>query len=479
MLFNSWTFIPFILVFFLAYYKLPHRGQNILLLVSSYLFYGAWDWRFLLLLMFSTFIDWLVTNQMHDAGDDEKKRKWMILASIIVNLSLLGFFKYFNFFADSFVALMGQFGVKTNHYVVEVALPIGISFYTFQSLGYAIDVYRRQQEPVRNFFDVAAFVSFWPQLVAGPIQRAKYLAPQILEARTFRKEQIAEGLWLVLWGFVKKVVIADNVATVVDRLFGPSGPDSGAAAFLGVLAFTIQIYGDFSGYTDTARGFAKMMGIELPKNFQLPYAATNPADFWHRWHISLSTWLRDYLYISLGGNRKGINRTYINLFLTMLLGGLWHGAAWTFIFWGFYHGMLLVVHRWWTNDSPFAKKRAALGEAAPPLPAWTRFASVIVMFCFTMFGWLLFRATSMDQVGLFMSKIFTDMRWSEQAAEVLFPVAFGIIFLVAIESWLRNTDHPQERRGWQQVGPVLVGLLIALVILLAPPVGRSFIYFQF
>lgn len=479
MLFNSWTFVPFILTVLGLYYVLPHRWQNILLLGASYLFYGAWDWRFLLILIFSTTVDWAVTNALEKADDDERKRKILILASVIVNLSLLGFFKYFNFFADSFVGLMGALGIKTSHYVVQVALPIGISFYTFQSLSYAIDVYRRKQDAIKSFFHVAAFVSFFPQLVAGPIQRAKFLAPQIINPRTVSRQQLVEGGWLILWGLTKKVVIADNVATVADRAFASSDPGSGSLAWLGVIAFTIQIYGDFSGYTDTARGLAKLLGIELPKNFQLPYIATNPADFWHRWHISLSTWLRDYLYVTLGGNRKGLHRTYINLALTMLLGGLWHGAAWTYIVWGAYHGFLLVVHRWWTQDSPFAKRHWVGVENPKPLPNWTHAASIITMFFFTMFGWLLFRASSMEQVGNFVRQMFTNFTWTEASASSLFAVLFSAIFLLVMELWIRNEDNPNNRPGWQTFGPVAVGLLIAGVILLAPPMGRSFIYFQF
>ena len=475
MLFSSWEFLPFIVIVLGLYYVLPHRWQNILLLVSSYVFYGSWDWRFLLLLMFSTTVDWRVTTWMQKYDDNEKMRKALLLVSIFVNLGLLGFFKYFNFFGDQFVSLAGLFGIHTSHFFVRVILPVGISFYTFQSLSYVIDCYRRQQTVIKSFVHVAAFVSFFPQLVAGPIQRAKWLAPQIMNPRHITHSQIREGLWLCLWGLTKKVVIADNVATIVDQVFGNQAGQGGMMTLFAILAFTVQIYCDFSGYTDIARGLAKLMGIELPRNFNLPYLALNPADFWHRWHISLSTWLRDYLYIPLGGNRKGRRRTYINLFLTMLIGGLWHGAAWTFVIWGAFHGTMLMIHRLWSVDSPMGDRVA---ERLPaPVVKYTSWAG---MFAFTMLGWLLFRASSMAQVGSFLRDIFTNFAWSQAAAQSLFILGFFALILIVVEAWIRNADDPINRPLWKEgLGGVAVACLILAVILLAPPVGRSFIYFQF
>jgi len=475
MLFNSWQFIPFIAIVLGLYYRLPHRGQNVLLLIASYVFYGSWDWRFLILLIFSSCVDWSVTTLMQRFDNEDRVRKRLMLVSLFVNLGLLGFFKYFNFFAESFDGLMAQFGVHTSHFVLRVVLPIGISFYTFQSLSYTIDVYRRQQPVIKSILHVLTFVSYFPQLVAGPIQRAKYLAPQIINPRKVTKTQVREGLWLCLWGAVKKVVIADNVAGMVDQTFSNQVGNGGAMTLMAIIAFTLQIYGDFSGYTDIARGLSKLFGIELPKNFNLPYIAQNPSDFWRRWHISLSTWLRDYLYISFGGNRKGQARTYFNLFMTMAIGGLWHGAAWTYVVWGIYHGVLLICHRFISIDW---LGRGSRQNDNPP--KYLQVLSICGMFLFTMGGWLLFRATSLQQVQAFVGDIFTNFTWTQAAAQNLFPlVAFGSL-LVLVELWIRNEDDPATRPFWKEgAGSVAVAVMVAMLILLAPPVGRSFIYFQF
>ena len=297
-----------------------------MLLVASYAFYGAWDWRFLGLIVLSTVVDYVVGMSLAATGDP-RRRQFLVTASIVANLGILGLFKYAGFFAKSLVGLGASLGVEIPAFALDVVLPVGISFYTFQTLSYTIDIYRGTLKPTRRFLDFALFVAFFPQLVAGPIERASRLLPQVLQPRHVTWEKFGSGSWLILWGLFKKVVIADNLAFLVNAVYATDASPTGWQVVAGTVAFAWQIYCDFSGYSDIARGLARLMGFELMVNFNLPYAARSPADFWRRWHISLSTWLRDYLYIPLGGNQGGALRTYRNLGLTMLLGGLWHGAA--------------------------------------------------------------------------------------------------------------------------------------------------------
>lgn len=352
MVFNSLIFLVFFLVVYGLYRVMPHRGQNLLLLVSSYFFYGWWDWRFLSLIFISTVVDYWAGLAIEHADENARRRKIALWISLVSNLGILGFFKYFNFFADNLVVLLQGVGISSPVRHLNIILPVGISFYTFQTMSYTLDIYSRQMRPTRNFLDFAAFVSFFPQLVAGPIERASKLLPQIQTPRTITRGDMESGAWLVFWGLFKKCVVADNLAMLIDTGFG-GGSATGAQSLLGLYAFAFQIFCDFSGYSDIARGLARWMGIELMLNFNNPYFALNPREFWARWHISLSTWLRDYLYIPLGGNLKGRRRTYVNLVLTMLLGGLWHGAAWTFVAWGAFHGALLAIyHAWAAKFSP-------------------------------------------------------------------------------------------------------------------------------
>ena len=361
MLFNSQVFLIFFVVVYGLYRLLPHRWQNVLLLVSSYFFYGWWDWRFLTLIFLSTVIDYIAGGIIYSAGPNQRRRKAAVVVSMTSNLVILGFFKYFNFFADNLSAVLQYAGLPAFTRHLNIILPVGISFYTFQAMSYALDIYRGHLKPARSFLNFATFVAYFPQLVAGPIERASNLLPQIENPRTITRAGIESGAWLIFWGLFKKCVIADNLAVLVDGVFGATGA-TGATSLLALYAFAFQILCDFSGYSDIARGLARWMGVELMLNFNNPYAALNPKDFWSRWHISLSSWLRDYLYIPLGGNRKGRRRTYINLALTMLLGGLWHGAAWTFVTWGAFHGLLLVIyHRWAEKFHPRARRILAGG----------------------------------------------------------------------------------------------------------------------
>jgi len=347
MLFNSGVFLKFFAGFLLLYWLVRNhlRARNILIVVASYLFYGWWDYRFLGLILFSSLLDYFVGLGIARQNDARRRKLWLT-ASIAANLGILGFFKYFDFFVTSFGTLLQKIGVPFQTSTLGIILPVGISFYTFQAMSYTIDVYRGNIPACRNVINFLAFVSFFPQLVAGPIERASHLLPQFERTLSITRPMLEEGIWLIIWGMFKKVVIADNLDALVRMAFqNPSY--SGPVVVLGTIAFGFQIYCDFSGYSDIARGTARVLGFDIMVNFNLPYFASNIREFWQRWHISLSTWLRDYLYISLGGNRRGEIRTYVNLFLTMLLGGLWHGAAWNFVLWGAWHGAGLVVYRAW------------------------------------------------------------------------------------------------------------------------------------
>jgi alginate O-acetyltransferase complex protein AlgI len=474
MLFNSWIFLPFFILVFVVYWALPTRWQNRWMILMGYIFYGAWDWRFLGLLLGTTIIDYCVGIAL-DRTSLQVKRKQILTISLCANLGALGFFKYFNFFASSMMALMHAFGIRADAHLIHIILPVGISFYTFQSMSYTIDVYRRKIPASRRFEDFVLYVSFFPQLVAGPIERGGMLLPQIEAPRTFRAEQFGEGLWLTLLGLFKKVVIADNLANVANSVFDAQSRPHGVACLLGLYAFAYQIYCDFSGYSDMARGLAKLLGFELMLNFNLPYLAQNPSEFWHRWHISLSTWLRDYLYIPLGGSRGGEAKTYRNLMITMLLGGLWHGASWTFILWGAFHGIALSLHRW-LFTAPAAAKKADLQSKSLGLSIVSCFG----MFQLTCLGWLLFRASSVHQVGSFISSIFMDFRPDAQSAKMLFSLCLFVLPLWALDLYAMNRDNPWWRPSWKWgLGPVIVASIFLALIFLTAPDAHTFIYFQF
>lgn len=473
MLFNSWLFVAFLVVVLPLYYGLPFRAQNIMLLVASYVFYGAWSWKFLSLIAISTVVDYAVGLMLHRAKD-RKARRWLLALSCAVNLGILGYFKYCNFFVDSLVDLLAGLGLSVHYVPLSIVLPVGISFYTFQTMSYTIDVYRRNLAPTRNFLDFALYVAFFPQLVAGPIERATALLPQVVNRRQVTWDRLVQGGWLVLLGFFKKLVIADNLAPVVDRVFGSGDQVGGLECLLAIYAFAYQIYCDFSGYSDIARGLAKWMGFDLMVNFEMPYLARNAAEFWRRWHISLSTWLRDYLYIPLGGNRLGPNKTYRNLMITMLLGGLWHGAAWNFVLWGLFHGGILCIHRPWHRRSGPTRQSGGVSGAV------TNVLAVIFMFHVTCVGWLLFRATSAQQVFGFLGRICTDLTPNKAGVDMIGPVVFFPALLWVIEAYVQNKDDPRQRPGWRWgLGPVLVTAMMLALLYLAAPAGGDFIYFRF
>lgn len=471
MLFNSLTFLLFYLAVLAIYYRLRWRAQNALILVASCIFYGWWDYRFLLLMGVSITTDYFAGLAISKT-DNLGRRKVLLGVSIAINLGILGFFKYFNFFVHSLERLLDSVGLPFLFPGLNIVLPVGISFYTFQSMSYSIDVYRGQIQPTRRFVDYAAFVSFFPQLVAGPIERASHLLPQFQRPRTVSREQLAQSLWLILWGLYKKIVIADNLAAIVDPVFSWYEPLSGGMVLVALYAFAMQIYCDFSGYSDMAKGLAGCMGFDLMHNFRIPYMALNPQMFWKRWHVSLSTWLRDYLYVSLGGNRGGRSKTYRNLFLTMLIGGLWHGAAWTFVIWGAYQGLILVVHRAWKGP------RGSADESPTSWPA--KAVQWLVMTQLVCLGWLLFRADSMFQVWAFIKAMVTDFSGPPRVLGHLLA-----LILLCAPLWL--VEGMQEKQNDLNAPlrlPVLLKAgLIALIVVLIVGVGntgtRQFIYFQF
>jgi len=487
-LFNSTTFLQFFAAFLLLYWVVRRHlvARNVLVVAASYLFYGWWDWRFLGLLVFSSLTDFAVGLALGRTESPVKRRRWLWF-SLGINLGVLGAFKYFGFFLDSLHALLAGFGVESPSWSWNIILPVGISFYTFQTLGYTLDVYRRQLEPTRDWLAFLAYVSFFPQLVAGPIERAAHLLPQFQQTRTITRGDLREGLWLVLWGMFKKVVVADSLAPLVELAFD-RGVDSGPVVLLGTLAFAGQIYGDFSGYSDIARGLARLLGFDLMLNFNLPYLATSLREFWRRWHISLSTWLRDYLYLPLGGSRSGGARTALNLLVTMLLGGLWHGAAWNFVCWGALHGAGLVAERWLGEAPPRGRRREEVDASevctVPPphvggYGVGRRFAGWLLTMVVVLYGWLLFRGGDLAKLsGLHAALV----NWAV-------PVWFGT-FSLQVLLWLLPLGLMQlwQARANDLLAPLklpfagraaLQGVLLAAIILCWRREAPAFIYFQF
>ncbi len=485
MLFNSTVFLIFFVIFYLLY-RLSHKSvrlQNLLLLIASYIFYGYWDWRFLSLIIISTLTDFFVGQKIGHTDDQTStgptRRKYWLAFSVIVNLSLLGFFKYFNFFADNFSYVLNAFWIQADPITLKIILPIGISFYTFQTMSYTIDVYRNRIKPTDNLLNFAVFVAFFPQLVAGPIERAKNLLHQFENERQVKIEHLSIGLYLILWGCFKKVVIADNIGTVSDFIFGNYFSYSGLDIVIGVLCFSIQIYSDFSGYTDIARGLAKLMGFELMLNFNLPYFAINPSDFWRRWHISLSTWLRDYLYISLGGNKKGDINTYRNLFITMFLGGLWHGAAWNFVVWGVYHGIILMIYRPFREKQPTNPKqlshRFTKHDFATPVIVASKMS---IMFILTLIGWLIFRSTSLQQITYMLTH--ASLFPSAQSSGFLFSLILfttPLLIVQLYQYWTCDLLILTKLPIWGRI-PIYTFMLIWIFIF-GMHESKQFVYFQF
>ncbi|MDX2158177.1 MAG: MBOAT family protein [Hyphomicrobiaceae bacterium] len=481
MYFDAPIYFVFLPIVVLIYWQLSHGQQNRFLLCASYFFYGWWDWRFLSLILVSTFVDYHLARWI-GATDDARRRRRLLVISLVMNLGFLGFFKYCNFFIDSFIDLLKVLGVDNpNRTVISVLLPPGISFYTFQAVAYIVDVYNRRLEPSSSLVDYALFISLFPHLIAGPIQRPGHLLPQVATPRRLDSDQVFDGLMLIATGLFRKCVIADNCALVADGVFsGRMGDPSLGLLLLGAYAFALQIYGDFSGYSDMARGSAKLLGFEFMVNFRQPYLATSLQDFWRRWHISLSTWLRDYLYIALGGNRGGRLETYRNLMLTMVIGGLWHGANWTFVVWGAIHGVGLAIERYAREALGLGPARSGPADAGgASLTSARAWIARILVFHVVCLAWVFFRAMTVGDAWHLLSGIGT-ITWQPElmvAAKVL--MLFGAMMLAMdVVNETRREEYLLQHATLRDRFATALGFVCAVLLLSASNIN-AFIYFQF
>jgi len=470
-LFNSFQFVVFLIPVLPLFWLLKGRARTYFLLASSAFFYGSWDYRFLSLIFISSLIDYIAGLRIH-ASEDPRQRRLFLLLSLSANLGILGFFKYFNFFVENLVLLLRTVGVTADLGTLHIILPVGISFYTFQSMSYTIDVYRRRTVPTKDFILFATYVGYFPQLVAGPIERFDRLFPQLAESKPPSVEYLRRAVFLLLQGYFKKVVVADGLAAAVEAAFGKPGMISSGVALEGAILFTCQIFCDFSGYSDIARGVSYLFGVELTENFRAPFLSRSITEFWRRWHVSLSQWLRDYLYISLGGNRRGAARTYVNLMLTMLLGGLWHGAEWKFVIWGGLHGGLLALER------RFIFRGSSRDMPVPTWRTWPRdlvlqaitFAAVVFIFVF-------FRATDLTSALALIGRVADFDRLGEVFTGRL-GLALGAILALDLPVFLTDDQH------WALRLPLLLRVLLYTLLLLAIIVlsghqNETFIYFAF
>ncbi|TCN56363.1 MBOAT family protein [Flavobacterium circumlabens] len=479
MLFNSISFAVFLPIIFILYWFVTNKSlkfQNFLLLGASYYFYACWDWRFLFLLVFSTLLDFYSAIAMSNAKNDRIKKFWFWL-SISINLGFLGIFKYYNFFAESFSSAISNFGFHINTWTLNIILPVGISFYTFHGLSYVIDCYQNKIKEERNFIDYSLFVSFFPLLVAGPIERATHLLPQIKNQRIFNYENAISGLRQILWGLFKKVVIADQCAQYANMVFNNSENYSGSTLLIGAVFFALQIYGDFSGYSDIALGVARLFGFELLKNFAFPYFSRDIAEFWRRWHISLSTWFRDYLYIPLGGGRGGTWIRIRNTFAIFLVSGFWHGANWTFIVWGGLNALLMmpsIVNH--TNRANL--EIVAKGSL---LPTFKELFQMCSTFLLVVFVWIFFRAESLIHAFQYIGGIFSNTIFSLPAIQIPKRLIFIIFIFIFIE-WLgRENEFALQKINLRTPKLLKWGLYYVLIFLILYYAGsdEQFIYFQF
>ncbi len=473
MLFDTPVFFLFLILVVAGYWLLKWRKQNVFLLIASYFFYGWWDWRFLSLILISTVVDFYCARNIA-LSDKPLQRKSLLILSVALNLGFLAFFKYFDFFVDSFSTSMSALGLPVNVPLLRILLPPGISFYTFQALAYIVDVYYRRLEAAESLLDYALFISFFPHLIAGPIQRPSHLLPQVHSPRTFDAQKFNEGILLILTGLFRKCVIADNCALLANAAFnGKMGEPTLPIVLLGTYAFAWQIYGDFSGYSDIARGAAQLMGFHFMVNFRQPYLAFSLQDFWRRWHISLSTWLRDYLYIRLGGSRDGELRTYRNLMITMLLGGLWHGANWTFVIWGAIHGAgqsleRLLRTRTGSRQEPVAHPRLVY--------LWLKRIFIFHLVCV---AWVFFRAQSLHDAIHFLG----GLRVPEWRPEFFTAYKFLAVFslpLFLMDLILESRDEEFLFQKWRLPSQwAYAAAMVLIVALFSANEANAFIYFQF
>lgn len=474
MLFNSYTFAIFLVVVLALHnLPLPWRVKKFNLLWASYLFYAAWNPPFVLLLWISTVVDWFVARKVHVARSGISRKGWLLL-SLLVNLGMLGFFKYGNFLLDNFVLMLSLLGIEFTPARADIILPVGISFYTFQTLSYTLDIYSGKTRPWDSFLDYALYVTFFPQLVAGPIVRSTEFLPQCREPRRADATHLSWGIVLLIIGLFQKVVVADGLlAPIVEKAYDSNALPDSLSAWCGTLAFAGQIYCDFAGYSSCAIGVAMCLGFRIPDNFRAPYAALGFSDFWSRWHISLSTWLRDYLYIPLGGNRKGHVRTYVNLMFTMLIGGLWHGASWTFVFWGGLHGLYLAVERMFRHRNDLAKHDVTLVR---------RFGLTMTTFILVCFAWVFFRANTFENAySIVLSMLGAASSITERLVDKLDILAtFGVTGALLAAHWLlrdKTIEEYADRLPWWMISIAITVLLFLIATM--PGEDRAFIYFQF
>ena len=474
MLFNTYTFWIFYAVVFLLYWRLNHENQNRLLLVASYIFYGAWDWRFLFLILTSTTVDFFMGQKIHE--NSGRKRKFFLAVSVVTNLSILGFFKYYNFFSSQLDAFLHAIGVPALLPTLNIILPVGISFYTFQTMSYSIDVYRAETKPVTRFRDYALYVSFFPQLVAGPIERSSRLVPQVIGNRQWDKTYFLDGLYMVMYGLFLKVVVADNMTNIVNTIFAVKTSSlTGAEVLIALYTFAFQIYGDFAGYSLIARGVARWLGFDLMVNFRQPYFATNPRELWHRWHISLSSWFKDYVYIPLGGNRGGERKAQKNMLITMVLSGFWHGANWTYILWGFFHGILLGMYKAIKIHLPIEKKQ----HAHPLIRIFGKLVAIFFMFQLVTLGWLFFRARNIQQIWAFLKLLFTKFEVTEFAVGLAGIFLFYTLPVIIYEAWVEHKGLMAMCRQNAWIQGMFYGFIALMLFFFRCPEVHQFIYFQF
>jgi alginate O-acetyltransferase complex protein AlgI len=483
MLFNSIDFAIFLPIVFLVYWFVGNKNlklQNVLIVIASYLFYGWWDWRFLGLIIFSTLVDYLVGIGLSNQ-ENITKRKVLLWTSILVNLGFLGVFKYYNFFLDNFLTAFSFFGSEIKGNTLDIILPVGISFYTFQTLSYSVDVYKRKLEPTKDFFAFSAFVCFFPQLVAGPIERATHLLPQFYTKRKFEYDKAVDGTRQILWGLFKKVVIADNCAEYANLIFNNSDDYSGSTLVLGAVFFTFQIYGDFSGYSDIAIGTSKLFGFDLMQNFNFPYFSRDMAEFWRRWHISLSTWFRDYLYIPLGGSRGGNWMRIRNTFIIFIVSGFWHGANWTFVVWGTLNALYIlpsIIFKTNRNNINIVAK-------GKHLPSAKELFSVLLTFSLTVFAWIFFRANNIEHATNYISKIFSFSFFSiphfATIAKSITTILLVIVFIVI--EWIgREQKYAIATIATKSNKPtkyLFYSSIVLVIMYFGNFENNQFIYFQF
>jgi D-alanyl-lipoteichoic acid acyltransferase DltB (MBOAT superfamily) len=481
MLFNSIDFAIFLPIIFILYWFVTNKNlklQNFLIVIASYTFYGWWDWRFLSLIIFSTLVDYAIGRLL---SKEERiiKRKILLWSSIAVNLGFLGFFKYYNFFLDNFISAFSFFGTPINAQGLNIILPVGISFYTFQTLSYTIDVYKRKLEPTKDVVAFAAFVSFFPQLVAGPIERATNLLPQFYKKREFVYSKAVDGMRQILWGLFKKIVIADNCAQYANEIFNNSDDYGGSTLVLGAIFFTFQIYGDFSGYSDIAIGTSRLFGFNLMQNFAFPYFSRDIAEFWRRWHISLSTWFRDYLYIPLGGSRGRTWMKVRNTFIIFIVSGFWHGANWTFIVWGVLNAIYFLPFMLTKNNRNNIDS-VAKGKY---LPTFKEFSSILLTFGLTVFAWIFFRADSIEHAMKYIFDIFKQPgSFLLLSVYLKYTTIIVLIGVFIVFEWLgRENQYATQQVTLKWKWPFKYGFYFAIIIVIFWFGGeeQEFIYFQF